>query len=96
MEKSPFTIEIAREFHRRVASIVDAVQVGIWKVGAQDLLGFESDFGFGQQHGFQSLFLKTSHRSTCLRLPWDTLIGDSAADQQSVNEAIESAIKALT
>ncbi|AWI74646.1 hypothetical protein CEW83_04980 [Parazoarcus communis] len=96
MDKSPFTIEIAQTFHRRIASIVDRVQVGIWNVGTRDLLGFDSDFGFGQQHGFQSLVLKTCHRSTRLRLPWETLLGDSAEDRKSVDEAIENAIKALT
>ena len=96
MESSPFTLEIAQAFHRRIASIIDAVQVGIWKVGTRDLLSFDSDFGFGQQYGFQSLVLKTCHRSTRLRLPWDTLLGDSATDRQSVDEAIEGAIRALT
>lgn len=96
MNNDAFTIEMAQDFHRRMASIVDAVQVGIWKAGTRDLLGFDSDFGFGQKHGFQSLVLKTCHRSTCLRLTWDTLVGDSPPDRRDVDEAIEGAIRALT
>lgn len=96
MDTNALTIEVAQEFHRRVASIVDSVQVGIWKAGTRDLLGFDSDFGFGQQHGFQSLALKTSHRTTCLRLYWASVIGDSADDRECVEDAIERAIKALT
>ncbi len=96
MDKDQFTIETAQEFHRRMASIIDTVQVGIWKAGSRDLIGYDSDYGFGQKRGFQTLVLKTGRRSAYLRLLWDTILGDDAEDRQLVDEAIQSAINALS
>jgi hypothetical protein len=95
MDKNPFTIEMALEFHRRMASIVDAVQSGVWKAGLRDLIGYDSDFGFGQKRGVQTLVLKSSHRSAYVRLNWDAILGESATDRALVDEAIQRAINAL-
>lgn len=54
------------------------------------------DFGFGPQRGVQALVPKTSHRSTCLRLHWDTIMGDEQADRDLVDEAVKRAINALS
>jgi hypothetical protein len=95
MDNNQFTVELAQEFHRRMATIIDAVQAGIWQNGVHDLLGYDSDYGFGQKRGLQTLVLKTGHRSTYLRLHWDTILGDTPADRQLVDDAIRSAINAL-
>lgn len=95
MDNRQFTIEMTQEFHRRIAGTVEAVQAGIWKAGVHDLLGYSTDFGFGQQRGVQTLVLKTSRRSAHVRLHWDTILGDSDADRQQVVEAIQSAITEL-
>jgi hypothetical protein len=96
MDKTQFTVEMAQEFHRRMAAIVDAVQAGIWQAGVHDLLGYSTDFGFGQQRGMQTLDLKTGHRSAHIRLYWDTVLGDAPADRALVDEAIASALNELT
>jgi hypothetical protein len=93
--ENQFTIEMAQEFHRRMATIVDAIQVGIWQSGRRDLLGYDSDYGFGQDHGQQTLVLKTGRRSVYLRLDWNTILGDSPADRQLVDEAVRRAIYTL-
>ncbi|TVO53415.1 hypothetical protein [Denitromonas halophila] len=95
MDKKQFTIEMANEFHRRMASIIDAVQAGIWEAGLHDLLGYDSDYGFGQQRGIQTLVLKTGHRSAYLRLYWDAILGESQADRQLVDDAVKRAINTL-
>jgi len=92
LEKEPHTVEVAREFHRRMASIIDAVQVGVWQEGVHDLLGYATDYAFGQQRGLQTLALKSKHRSAYVRLHWDTVMGDTVADRQLVEEVIRSAI----
>ncbi|SPE22502.1 hypothetical protein SBBP1_1670001 [Burkholderiales bacterium] len=92
MDNKQFTIEMTQEFHRRIAGTVEAVQAGIWKAGVHELLGYATDFGFGQQRGVQTLVLKTSRRSAHVRLNWDTILGDAPADRQLVDEAIRSAI----
>ncbi len=95
MKDNQYTVDVALEFHRRMAEIVSAVQAGIWQAGRHDLLGFDSDFGLGQQRGVQTLTLKTSHRSTYLRLHWDTVLGVTPADKELVDGAVAAAIIAL-
>lgn len=96
MEKDQFTVEMAQAFHKRIAAIVDQVQAGIWQAGQHELLGFDTDFGFGQSRGVQTLVLKTSHRSTYLRLHWDTILGESDDDREQFDNAIRTAIAALS
>lgn len=86
------TIEVPREFHRRMAAIIDAVQAGIWQEGKHDLLGYATDYAFGDQRGLQTLVLKNKHRSAYVRLQWETVMGDGDGDLQRVQEAIKSAI----
>ncbi len=95
MDNDQFTIEMAQEFHRRMAAIVTAVQTGIWQSGGHELLGYDSDYGFGQKRGLQTLVLKTGHRSAYVRLDWNTILGDSPEERQLVDDAIHRAICAL-
>jgi hypothetical protein len=95
-DKDPLAVDVPREFHRRMAAIIDTVQTGMWEAGVHDLLGYSTDFAFGQQRGVQTLVLKSQHRSTYVRLHWDTLMGDGQADRQRVDAAIRSAISELT
>lgn len=90
-----FTVSMAQAFHRRMAAIVEAVQVGIWYKDRHELLGHDTDFGFGQQRGSQTLILKTARRSTYVRLNWHTILGDSPENRASVDQAIHQAIEAL-
>jgi hypothetical protein len=96
VEKDPLAVEVPREFHRRMASIIEAVQTGIWQAGVHDLLGYATDFAFGQQRGVQTLALKSRYRSTYVRLHWDTIMGESDADRQRVDAAIATAINDLS
>jgi hypothetical protein len=96
MDNNEFTVEMAQEFHRRMAVITDLVQVGIWQSGVHDLLGCATDYGFGQKRGVQTLVLKTGRRSAYVRLHWDTVLGDTPADKQIVDDATKSAINELT
>ena len=96
IEKEPLTVDVPREFHRRMAAIIDAVQAGMWQAGVHDLLGFATDYAFGQQRGVQTLVLKSKHRSAYVRLHWDTVMGDADDDRQLVGGAITSAINELT
>ena len=96
IDKDPVTIDVPREFHRRMAAIIDAVQSGVWAAGVHDLLGYATDYAFGQQRGLQTLVLKTSNRSAYVRLKWDTVIGNAEADRQAVDAAIKSAIRELS
>jgi hypothetical protein len=89
------TLDVVREFHRRMAAMIEAVQTGMWEAGVQDLLGYATDYAFGQQRGVQTLVLKSNHRSSYVRLHWDTVMGDGAAELQSVEEAIKNAIDEL-
>ena len=89
------TVDVPREFHRRMAVMIDAVQTGIWEAGVHDLLGYATDYAFGQERGLQTLVLKSRHRSAYVRLHWDTVMGDTAADRQRVDEAIRTAISEL-
>lgn len=95
MENKQFTVEMAQEFHRRMAAIIDAVQAGIWQTGVHHLLGYSTDFAFGQERGLQTLVLKTRNRSKYVRLQWDTILGDTPTDRQHVDDAIRSAITDL-
>ena len=95
-DKDPLTIDVPREFHRRMAAIIDAVQTGIWEAGVHDLLGYATDYAFSQQRGVQTLVLKSKHRSAYVRLHWDTVMGDADADRKLVDMAIRNAINELT
>src|SRR5438046_6836805 len=95
MEKDPLTIDVPREFHRRMAAIIDAVQTGIWEAGVHDLLGYATDFAFGQQRGLQTLVLKSKHRSAYVRFNWDDLMDETVAARQAVDAAIAAAINEL-
>jgi hypothetical protein len=95
MENKEFTIEVAQEFHRRVAAVIDAVQAGMWKAGLHNLLGYSTDFAFGQERGMQTLILKSRNRSAYVRLQWDALLGNTPADRATVEGAIKSAIHEL-
>jgi hypothetical protein len=90
------TAEVAQEFHRRIAAIINAVQTGILRAGLHDLLGYATDYAFGAERGRQTLVLKTRNRSTYIRLQWNTVLGDAEADRQLVNDAIGSAINELS
>ena len=92
MDKDPLVVDVAREFHRRMAAIIDAVQTGIWEKGVHDLLGYATDYAFGQQRGLQTLVLKSKHRSAYVRLHWNTVMGDAPADRQLLDQAIRNAI----
>lgn len=96
MDNHQVTIETTQEFHRRMAAIMEAVQAGIWESGLHDLLGHSTDYAFGQARGRQTLVLKTRNRSAYVRLQWDTILGDTPADRQLVDEAIRSAINELS
>ena len=78
-----------------MAAIIDAVQNGIWQAGVHDLLGYATDYAFGQQRGLQTLVLKSKYRSAYVRLHWDTVMGDTAADRELVDQSIRNAIGEL-
>jgi len=94
-DKDPLTVDVPREFHRRMAAIIEAVQTGIWQEGVHDLLGYATDYAFGQQRGLQTLVLKSKHRSAYVRLHWDTVMRDTPADRHLVDAAIQNAIHEL-
>jgi hypothetical protein len=96
MKNDPDTVHVPREFHRRMAAIIDAVQTGIWQANTHDLLGYATDYAFGDKRGLQTLVLKTSRRSAYVRLQWETIMADSSADRQVVENAINNAIQELT
>ena len=90
------SLETVREFHRRMAAIIEAVQTGIWDGGVHDLLGYATDYAFGQQRGVQTLVLKSRHRSHYVRLQWDTVMMDDPAGLQTVATAVGIAISELS
>ena len=94
-DKDPLTVDVPREFHRRMAAIIDAVQTGIWQEGVHDLLGYATDYAFGQQRGLQTLVLKSKYRSAYVRLHWNTVMGDTVADRKLVDDAILNAMREL-
>ena len=65
MDEDPLSVEVPREFHRRMAAIIEAVQTGIWQRGVHDLLGYATDYAFGDKRGLQTLVLK--QEQICLR-----------------------------
>ena len=95
MDNNQFTIEMAQEFHRNMAAIIDAVQAGVWQKGVRDLLGYSTDYGLGQKRGLQTLILKTGHKSAYVRLHWDNILGSTAEDRQLVTDAVQKAIQEL-
>ena len=97
IDKDPLTVDVPREFHRRIAAIIDAVQAGIWEAGVHDLLGYATDYAFGQQRGLRDAGAdKTKFRSAYVRLHWDTVMGDTDVDRQLVDSKIKSAINELS
>ena len=96
IKNSSLTVAVPREFHRRIAAIIDAVQTGMWEAGVHDLIGYATDFAFGEQRGLQTLVLKSKHRSAYVRLQWESVMGDTDADRERVAAAIGSAINELT
>jgi len=95
MTTDPISIDVPRDFHRRMAAIIEAVQTAIWEAGVHDLLGYATDFAFGQQRGLQTLVLKSKYRSAYVRLHWDDIMGDTPEARQSVEAAIAAAINEL-
>jgi len=95
-EKDPLTVDVPREFHRRMAALIEAVQTGIWQAGVHDLLGYATDYAFGDKRGLQTLVLKTKHRSAYVRLQWETIMSDAVADRQLVDDSVKNAIRELT
>lgn len=93
---SELTLETAREFHRRMAAIIEAVQTGIWQAGQHTLVGYGTDYAAGEAGGRQTLVLKTSHRSAYVRLAWDAILGDTPEARQRVENAIRSAVGELS
>ena len=96
IDKDPVSLDVPREFHRRMAAIIDAVQVAIWDAGVHDLLGYATDYGFGQQRGVQTLVLKTKQKSSYVRLHWDTVMGDGPEQAQAIEAAVRDAITELS
>src|SRR2546430_14883720 len=95
-EKDPLTVDVTREFHRRMAALIESVQTGIWQAGVHDLLGYATDYAFGDKRGLQTLVLKTKHRSAYVRLQWETIMSDAVADRQLVDDSVKNAIRELT
>jgi len=89
-------VDVPREFHRRMAAIIEAVQTGIWQAGVHDLLGYATDYAFGDSRGLQTLVLKTKHRSAYVRLQWEAIMSDAPAERQVVANTIANAIHELT
>src|SRR5439155_20552322 len=96
IENDPRTVEVLRDFHRRMAAVIDTVQAKLWDAGVHDLLGYATDYAFGDKRGLQTLVLKTGRRSAYVRLQWETVMSDAAADRQAVQTAIDNAVRELT
>jgi len=79
-----------------MAAIIEAVQSGIWQAGVHDLLGYATDYAFGDARGLQTLVLKSRHRSAYVRLQWETIMSDADAERQLVDSAIHNAIHEFT
>ena len=90
------SLDVVREFHRRMAAMIEAVQTGIWEKGVHELLGYATDYAFGQERGVQTLVLKSKHRSCYVRVHWDTVLRDGPAERQAVDAAISNAITELS
>jgi hypothetical protein len=96
VESDPVTVDVPREFHRRMAAVIEAVQTGMWEAGVHDLLGYATDYAFGDKRGLQTLVLKSRHRSAYVRLQWETIMRDTAADRRLLDIAIKNAIRELS
>ena len=96
VESDPLTVDVPREFHRRMAAIIEAVQSGIWEAGVHDLLGYATDYAFGDKRGLQTLALKSRRRSAYVRLQWETVMRDTVADRRLVDTAVQDAIRELS
>jgi hypothetical protein len=96
MNDDPLAVDVPREFQRRMAAIIEKVQVAIWDRGVHDLLGYATDYAFGQQRVMQTLVLKSRNRSAYVRLNFDAVVGDTDADRAAVDAAVKSAIAELT
>lgn len=96
VENDPLSVDVPREFHRRMATIIDAVQTGMWNAGVCELLAYATDYAFGDKRGLQTLALKSSRRSAYVRLHWGAIMRDTAADRQLVDTAVKNAIRELT
>jgi hypothetical protein len=94
-DHAPIGAEGPREFHRRMAAIIDAAQAAIWARGTHELLGYATDYALGQERGVQTLVLKTRRRSAYVRVHWNTVMGDSAEDRRLMSEIVDSAIQQL-
>jgi hypothetical protein len=94
--KDPVSVDVPREFHRRMAAIIEEVQSGIWLAGIHDLLGYATDYAFGDSRGLQTLVLKSKHRSAYVRLQWETIMSDAPEARQLVATTIANAIHELT
>jgi hypothetical protein len=79
-----------------MAAIIEAVQTGIWDAGVHELLGYATDYAFGDKRGLQTLVLKSRHRSAYVRLQWEIIMRDTVADQRLVDTAVETAIRELS
>ena len=96
MNDDPLAVDVPREFQRRMAAIIEQVQVAIWERGVHDLLGYATDYAFGQQRGMQTLVLKSRNRSAYVHLNFDAVVGDTDADRAALDAAVKSAIAELT
>ena len=96
MGTDAMSLPVVREFHERMATIIQAVQAGLWNGGVHELVGYATDYAPGQQRGVQTLVLKRRHRSSYVRLGWDTVMGDAPADVQAVQASIAGAITELS
>jgi hypothetical protein len=89
------TLDVVREFHRRMAVMIERVQTAVWERGLHDVLGYATDYAFGQDRGVQTLVLKTRHKSSYVRLQWDTVMGDGVVEMQAVETTLDNAISEL-
>lgn len=83
------------EFHRRMFDVITAVQAGVWDKGVQQVLGYATDYGMGQERGVQTLVLKTRGRSAYVRLHWNVIMSDENESRQQVAAAVRAAIGEL-
>ena len=72
-------VAVPREFHRRDGCDHRGRAVGDLEAGVHDLLGYATDYAFGDTRGLQTLVLKSKHRSAYVRLHWETIMGDAPA-----------------
>jgi hypothetical protein len=79
-----------------MAAIIDAVQSGVRAAGVHDLLGYATDYAFGQQRGVRTPVPKTSNRSAYVRVKWGYRDRQAEVDRQAVDAVIKSAIRELS